>query len=192
MLHKSIVVDLDGTVVNTYGQKFCNIASKVLGRKVRPSDLTDYNFAKVLRMEESHLTEIFGRPGFYKYLRPLPGAVEALQRLFDGGYELHYMTVRPSSKEVRSETLQWFVKHNVPFSSIAILSHAEGGAGKARVAKALGLSYFVEDNPHYTSNLAAVCVKGFLIRNRYTQNVKPPENVSFIKDLGDMADVLLA
>lgn len=192
MLHKSIVVDLDGTVVNTYGQKFCNIASEVVGQRIKPSDLTDYNFTKVTPLKVENLVDIFAREGFYKHLRPLPGAVEALRQLHSNGYELHFMTVRPSNDAVRSETLQWFVRHGVPFNSIHILTHAEGGPGKARVAKQLGFSYFVEDNPSYTEALAAVCPKGFLINNRYTEKVTPPKNVTRVDDLLGMAKLLLA
>jgi uncharacterized HAD superfamily protein len=192
MLHKSIVVDLDGTVVNTYGQRFCNIASKVAGERIKPSDLTEYNFAAITPLTESNLVDIFGREGFYKYLRPLPGSVEGLRRLHTNGFELHFMTVRPSNDAVRAETLQWFVKHKVPFNSVQILSHAEGGAGKARVAKALNFSYFVEDNPNYTAELAKVCARGFLINNRYTANVEPASNVTKIDNLLDMAKILLA
>jgi uncharacterized HAD superfamily protein len=190
MFQKSLVVDLDGTVVNTYGQKFCNIASQVCGEKIKPSHLTSYNFTAVTKLKQKHLIDIFSRQGFYKDLKPLPNAIEALNDLYKAGFELHIMTVRPSSS--RAETLQWLVKYNIPLNSFHLLTHAEGGAGKSRIAKALNLSYFVEDNAAYTKDLAKVCVKGFLINTRYSTNEAVDTNVIRVNDLQDMRNYLLS
>lgn len=192
MLDKSIVVDLDGVVVNTYGQKFCNIASDVCGKTIRPSMLTSYNFTQCTPLKLKHLIDIFAREGFYKNLRPLPLAVLGLQTLYAAGFQLHIMTVRPSNRHVRSETLQWLARHEIPFNSIHILSHAEGGAGKARTAKAMGISYFVEDNPSYANELAKVCASGFLINTRYNREDELPRHVSRVDNISDMAKILLA
>ena len=189
---KGIVVDLDGTVVDTYGSKFRTRAKRLCGKTFNLSDLTDYNFTKVTKLTQDDIAEIFASAKFYNTLQPLPKAVEALQRLYDAGFELHFMTVRPSNVHVRAETLQWLAKYSVPFNSIHLLTHAEGGLGKARIAKALRLDYFFEDNPSYAAELSRVGLQGFMVKTLYNRYEPLPKHTALVSDLSVAARRLLA
>lgn len=189
---KGIVVDLDGTVVDTYGRKFCVRAQQLCGKLVKPSQLIDYKFTEVTDLTQEDMICIFSSKGFYETLSPLPKAISSLKKLYDAGFELHFMTVRPSNTHVRTETLQWLGKKQIPFNSIHLLTHAEGGLGKARVAKALGLDYFLEDNPSYAEELSKSGLQGFLIKTRYNEKCKLPKHTKFVTDLSEAAARLLA
>lgn len=79
---------------------------------------------------------------------PLPGAVEAVQRLAEQGHRLHVVTARGITGQesiVEGITRDWLDRHNLPYASITIASD------KPAVAAQLGLDRFdcfIEDAGH--------------------------------------------
>ena len=61
---------------------------------------------------------VAGNSGFpdFKLQDPIPGAVEALQKLTDSGWKIQIHTARPSSDHYEIKT--WLEKHNIPFKGI--------------------------------------------------------------------------
>lgn len=88
---------------------------------------------------------------------PIPGAVEALRRLYFAGHRIHLVTARgtaawqsPSEqKRIHHQTANWADEYAVPHEG---LIHFE--SDKPRVARELGLDFFIDDGVHNFEALA--------------------------------------
>lgn len=91
---------------------------------------------------------------------PYPGAVEAMQQLFEAGVELHLVTARSFGSSPAASvysTCQWLADWGIPFTSLTF------AADKTVVPT----DVFVEDNVDNFDALEAAGTTAILISNRY-------------------------
>jgi hypothetical protein len=82
---------------------------------------------------------------------PIPGSVEALRRLHFDGHRIHLITARGTAawqspaqqKAIHHQTANWVEEFAVPHEG---LIHFE--SDKPRIARELGLHYFIDDGVH--------------------------------------------
>jgi hypothetical protein len=81
---------------------------------------------------------------------PIPGAVEALRRLYFAGHRIHLITARGTAvwqspaeqAEIHRQTREWVEEYAVPHESLHFI------ADKPWAARTIGLQYFIDDGVH--------------------------------------------
>lgn len=110
-----IFVDMDGVVV----------------------DFEAYRAAKGLTGDE-----IKRMPGAYLEMQPIPGALEALDKLVGWGFEVWLATKPPTGcTYVYADKVQWVLDHCPQFKRKVILTHDKGLLGDDR-------DFLIDDRPH--------------------------------------------
>jgi 5'(3')-deoxyribonucleotidase len=81
---------------------------------------------------------------------PIPGAVEALRRIYFEGHRIYLITARGTGAwqtsgqrlEIHKQTFDWLQEYAVPYETVIFDSD------KARIANRIDLDYFVDDGIH--------------------------------------------
>jgi 5'-nucleotidase len=119
----TILVDLDGICTDMVGALIDTYNTEVAeaGEEVDIANLTDDSMATWTPMGKD-LWQFVNRPGWFEHLAPLPGAIEALQRLHDAGHEVIICTSPGRNPQASTEKQRWFQKHLsfLPWGNIII------------------------------------------------------------------------
>lgn len=113
-----IYVDLDDVLSET-GRTFLHVLSREFGKEIEWDDVHDYDLGVSLGMDESMLTEFMHavhRPEVLASVETMPGALEALGKWVEQGYEIEVVTGRPKSTEEVSR--QWLQEKEMPHHSL--------------------------------------------------------------------------
>jgi uncharacterized HAD superfamily protein len=187
-MRKQLLVDLDGTVVDTY-RALCKHLSKTLGREVEMSMLTSEMFSECLGITPGEMAEAFATPGLHGNAEPFPFALIALRELKEEGWKLHIATAR--RPELRRETLFWLYSYNIPFDSLHLIDthFTSQPDAKLELVRKLLIPYAVEDNAVYARSLANHCKAVFLPDMPYNKHCDGV-NIITVSDLWEMVETL--
>jgi len=141
---QEIAFDIDGVVADTF-RYFVDSARVKYGCGFDYEDITEYDFRKVIEIEESVSTAIIQRAlddPIECGIQPIPGAISVLTRLAAKAPFLLFVTARPTEPEIRS----WLLHHlrDVPAEKIRLAATGTG-ADKRGILLERDVSYFVED-----------------------------------------------
>ena len=139
-----IAFDFDSVVADTMGF-FVDIVRNEYGRKdINLEDITDYDLRNCLDVSTELLIEIGIRimsENSHEYLKPMDGAVEALNSFVKDSSHLLIVTARPQKKPVEL----WIKKYiEVDESSFEVVATGDFNA-KTEVLKEHNKKYLVED-----------------------------------------------
>jgi 5'(3')-deoxyribonucleotidase len=192
--NKRIIVDLDGVVVDSYGQHICDAAKELFDMKIKVEQLCEYSLTESTGLSREQISAIFRKPNYYRDPKPLPHAVETLRKLYDLGYEQHIITARPNDAGTLSDTLRWLADYRVPMDSFHIVAnhgdHQATADTKLQIARGMDAAYAVEDNPTNARVYSTICDVVFFVSNRLNSREDMPDNVVRVGDLRDMARYL--
>jgi uncharacterized HAD superfamily protein len=138
-----IAFDIDGVFADTF-HSFVAKAQSDYGYRFKYEDITEYDFMKVLDMDEEEsdaiLQSLLDRP-LESGVMPIPGAVEVLTRL-SGLSPLHFVTARNQ----RQPILDW-VEHQLQEVDRNRIRLDVTGVHTEKIPVLLdkGFKYFVED-----------------------------------------------
>ncbi|MFD1901326.1 hypothetical protein [Enterococcus termitis] len=158
-----IAIDIDGTL--TGNELECQLYSKWLGRKIKPSELTDYDVTKVLGMtkEFEKLKWLENAFYFYKNVEIDEIATKKIMEIASGYDHVIIMTKRFGwSSTVTSE---WLDTHNIRYDKLVCTNEYS----KMLFLDAYGITGIVEDNPYLTREIKN-CRKGiktYLVERPY-------------------------
>lgn len=156
-----IGIDLDGTVVDTYGYWLQVLAQTPLAGRFTAIQLLDHhNDPDLFRYVEEHSDQMFGKPP------AMPGALQTIRRLQAQGHELYFISARHQG--LRAVTEQWLVQNGLPVDRLFLLT----GGDKAALCHAEGIRLMFEDSPHYGPRLAASDIHVWLLDAEYNQEVR--------------------
>ena len=81
------------------------------GYKLEVEDIVDYNWFTFLpeHLHDRAMNE-WKRPGFYRRLRPLDGAIDAVRTMHNGGHRVHIVSAAVGGLCV-DEKIEWLKKH---------------------------------------------------------------------------------
>jgi hypothetical protein len=145
------MVDLDGTVLDWFSA-FLDYMNSSLNLSIKEEDITDYLwFKSVPGLSEEmfwRTFENFGRAGGYRNLKPFDGSVKALWTLAANGYDLWYVTKRPSyTKEDTKFALE---NLNLPFhKQLRVVEDS-----KSPIVNELSCDAIIDDSPSVLTDLA--------------------------------------
>jgi uncharacterized HAD superfamily protein len=141
---QEIAFDIDGVVADTF-RYFVNTAQTQYGYTFDYEDITEYDFRKVIEIEDSVWETIIKRlldNPVHCGIKPITGAVDVLTRLARKAPSLLFITARPTSEAIR----EWLLRQlqGVPDEKIN-LQATGAGANKREALLEHRVSFFVED-----------------------------------------------
>jgi uncharacterized HAD superfamily protein len=165
-------LDLDGVLCDLGPSVAARIADR-FGVASHPSTWRSYDL-RLLRLGvpenlfSTFLDETFADPELYATAPLCEGAARALGELRAGGWRLVGITARPP--HLAAATSAWLARHGLPVDEV---HHTPAGT-KSQVARALGVTATIEDNPTEAELLAEVCDSWLLDRpyNRAAEVVR--------------------
>lgn len=169
---KTIFVDLDNTIAE-FSDHLVNKVNELYGSNIAVCQI-DFNYsgvtnaAHLLGKTREELYKVVYSPGFFRDLKPIPGAIETLEELVKTGYKIRIMTSihreRPPINAPRDKFL-WVEKYLSNVTQPSEIIFAE--------EKALLIgenSILIDDAPGYLQNpLLKGRVIGF--RRMYNQTI---------------------
>lgn len=109
----TIFIDLDNTTVDLTGP-WLELYNQEFDDNVTPADIKDYDVGRYVKSEcsRNRLYGFFSRPGFFRNLPALPGAVAGIRELVRRGYNVYIATSPPhSSLDSMREKTEWVRDH---------------------------------------------------------------------------------
>lgn len=151
---------------------------------------TSWDFWQQWGMTEGQFMATFRRgvdDGFiWTEGRPLYAAQDALWRLDEYGFYIRLVTKRlvhkNSHAQVQQATSAWLDKWNIPYHEIVYV----GKSGK----DSFSADFAIDDNPVHYYEMKEAGIDAYLLRRTWNEDVCDPEEVDFIYDLHQFADIL--
>lgn len=158
-----IGIDVDGVLTDF--EWFLDFYTSKMFPKVNINK-TEYKYAK--RYSCSSQTEVlFYVRYLWWYIRKMPireGAAEVIRRLHEEGHEIYIITARIGAtkknafgKLMRQKLKEWLHKNGVIYDGIHYVSTHNSAEEKRKIASALGIDFFIEDDPQNVAALMDIC-----------------------------------
>lgn len=162
MKRLNICVDIDGTMTEPY--YWLDKANTYFKTNIHPCQVTEYDIHNVLNIKRSDYLKFYDLHGqaLHRNSKPREYASPVLNRLASN-HNLYYVTAREEC--MRTVTLEWFEKHNMPQAPLYLL----GSHHKAEQAKSLECDIFLEDKFENAIELAMADIKVLLIDCTYNR-----------------------
>lgn len=107
-----IVCDVDDVVCNLQ-EVVVNLFNERHGSSYKVNDFTEYDVMNILPTQDGiAITDMYGEPGLYSKVRPMPGAQESLQKLINMGHKVYLVTA--AIPKTYGEKVE-FIKRYFPF-----------------------------------------------------------------------------
>lgn len=155
-LPNAVLVDFD-SVLNNFDERMLQSINQRFGTTMRPMDLVSWDSlrasAKALTKEQEQYAwgpEVFGSAQWNASLRPTPGGISSLWRLYDLGVSLHVVTARPPEHGVFLG--KWLQTYGVD----GIVRWSTNN-DKRTYALTNGITYAFDDSPRQIQELLTVC-----------------------------------
>ncbi len=169
-----IGIDIDGVIVD-FGSAILPLLSEVCARPVSYTDLCSWDLAKVLKLDEKTMADIWKQVqigDLLKHAVPVKGAIEGLSAL--SKHEIWLVTSRPIS--ARPLTLYWLHKHGVRYDHIVFDRHGD----KSSVGPKFDV--FVEDFAEEACTIAEAGVFTLLFDQPWNNTLPLPRNCKRVYD----------
>jgi uncharacterized protein len=138
-----IAFDIDGVVADTF-RSFVTLAERDYGIRIDYDEITEYEFWKVIDIDEEKTHEIIRRlldQPIEVGIKPVPGAPDVLRKLLKTG-RVKFVTARPDKDSI----LNWMtLVLDIPSPDSIILEATGDHEHKASILLREGIKYFVED-----------------------------------------------
>lgn len=139
---RTLVIDMDEVTVQ-FVPAVCDAHNALTGDNLKPEDITDYNM-QLFGVQP----ETWQKPGFFKSLKPMPGAIATMNRLRKK-YRLTIATDTMGISYVREEKQDWIDRHIPWVSDVYYLSDKSDVPG----------DILFDDGPHHLEAWPRIKVK---------------------------------
>lgn len=179
MVKRALGIDFDDVIADFNAGLF-DYHNKKFGTNYSRNDITAYELSHVWRCspeEANRRIYDFYHSEEHLELHPMPGAVEALERLQEE-YVLYLITFRPAS--VKELTEKW-IHHNK--TNVFEASHFLGRyhdsslpkKTKGEICKSLGLDFFIDDSLTHAISVSQEGIPVLLFDAPWNQGKLPPK-----------------
>ena len=149
----SIIVDLMPTWLGLYNAEYDD--------DLAISDIHSWDTHLFTKVEcDTKVYEYLRRPGLFRNLPPIPGAIEGVRALVEQGHEIYVVTAAPDGSA--TEKIEW-VKEHLPFlghKRVVICYHKQVVDGDV----------LIDDGPHNLTNWRAAHPNGRTVSIKYPYN----------------------
>lgn len=97
-----VIVDFLGDLLHQYNKRY--------GHNIKITDITEWELEKTIGKEG---TAIFRQPGFFRQLKPMPGALAAIRKLHDDGHKIFIISSPQNAYSVFEKYL--WVEEYLPY-----------------------------------------------------------------------------
>ncbi len=108
MRRLKILIDMDSILVNLQDSWYAEY-NREFNDTLAPENVTDWDVAKFAK-EGDKVFDILGRPGFFRGLPAIPGAIKGVRSLMADGHEVYFLTSAPRLLSY-TEKAQWLADH---------------------------------------------------------------------------------
>lgn len=95
-------------------------------------------------IDRSYFEKLLNEEGMFLNLQPIDGAIEALHKLHEEGYDIHILTYPQKNKYCYTEKVKW-IREYLPFIDIETNFHTTGNKGMLAKENRI----LVDDNINY-------------------------------------------
>jgi len=171
-----IGVDLDANVDDLY-LWFRRLLKRRFRLDIKFEELVAFNVEELERIKAvksgpTFARTVFATPFIYECAKPLPGAVETLNKWHKQSHEIWFVTARP--KYLRPVTLAWLEKNNLGWAKNKVIFRDLWGDDRAKfkcsVARKLDLHVFIEDEARVIKAIKSPSLMAKLVL-RYPWNI---------------------
>ena len=162
MKNLNICIDIDGTITDPY--YWLSYANKYFNSNIHESQVTCYDIAKVLNVEESDYLEFYEK--FKIEIHSKQILRDDFKDILDKLYKLnniYFVTARDKSLEL--VTFLYLLNNEIPFDEVFVL----GTHNKVPKAKDLNCDIFIEDSYDNAIELSNSGFKVILIDTNYNR-----------------------
>jgi 5'(3')-deoxyribonucleotidase len=153
-----VVFDMDGTIASFTGMANKR-AKEIWDVDISKDEITHYKYSEVLRQKGIDLSdaEIYTKlyeGGFFNKLEPIPGAIDAIQEIFEDGHKI-VICSKTFDANVIKEKFEWLEEHlgsrGIEYSTIMV--------SDMETKKMLNVHVLIDDDPRAVSaHPAALCL----------------------------------
>ena len=161
-------IDLDGVVIDSISTllEIWNFENK---SNYKPEDITKYDLSCIGIKDIASYFQ--NHPEIYIYSKPYNDALDYLQKLYESGNKIYFIT----SRRDHELTEKWLDKHNINYN--ALLTKTDGLKGI--ISKCLDLDIFIDD---YHKNLDDIVdfnknIQVYLFDRPWNKKIKNYERV---------------
>jgi len=162
MKNLNICIDIDGTISDPY--YWLSYANKYFNSNIHESQVTFYNIAKVLNVEESDYLEFYEKFKIEIHTKQI--LRDDVKDILDKLYKLnniYFVTARDKSLEL--VTFLYLLNNEIPFDEVFVL----GTHNKVPKATDLNCDIFIEDSYDNAIDLSNSGFKVILIDTNYNR-----------------------
>jgi len=163
-----IAIDIDGPVAR-FNDTFIPFCNEQFNLQNKPEDITHYDYIsspniQITAAQLKKAFEVFTEENGWYWPYPEKDVQQFLQKISYTS-EVTYITGRP--RYTSAQTIAWLSNWDLAFGDILFVHSSE----KAKVAKALGCVYAVEDHPETCKDYANNGIKCFVWDMPFNQSV---------------------
>lgn len=181
---RELAFDIDGVLADTF-HVFVKIAREEYDIQVNYDDITEYDFRKVVDIDEEICNVIIQRilnDPVHMGIKPMNGAVDVITRLSRYGTIL-FVTARPG----RTSIYEWLVRHLKRVDPRLIRLEATGShEDKIPILLEQGIRYFVEDRLDTCYLLATASVTPIVYEQPWNRICHPFRTVCSWEEISGM------
>lgn len=178
----NICVDIDGTITDPY--YWLDYANDYFNTNLTKNDITDYDIAKVLNVENDDYLRFYEEKKFEMHSNQKldKNAKSVLDFLYKSN-NIYFVTARDKSLELLTNI--YLKQHAIPFDDILVL----GTHNKVPAAQKLYCDIFIEDSYSNATQLASNGFKVLLIDTNYNR-LPLNDNIIRVSDWKEISQVI--
>ncbi|MDE5888541.1 MAG: hypothetical protein K2H20_00825 [Bacilli bacterium] len=167
-----IGIDIDDTVANT-DERIIQEALKYDKEVVKGRGFKDKNAYTFMEkfywnvMDVDGFMKVIRKGKFFSELNPIEDAVMYVNKLYDEGNEIYFITRRKNNFLTKLKTKKWLKKTGFKFHKLIM-----GGEDKATMCKEMGIKIFVDNDEKNVRRTGDVGITSILKGTMYTSEVK--------------------
>ena len=177
-----IGIDIDDTISKT-NEKLIEAALEYDKKRVKGKGFKDpeaYSFMEMFYwnvIDVDTFMKTFRGGNYFLELEPIEGAVEYINKLYDDGHEIYFITRRQNKLKMRSMTKKWLKKNGFKYNKIFFEIKEKGKFGES-----LGLDYFIDNDEKNVYDALEYNIKAYLMSTKYNKDVTDLKRVRTWKE----------
>jgi len=166
-----IGIDIDDTISKT-NEKLIEVAIEYDKKKVKGKGFKDpdaYSFMEMFYwnvIDVDTFLKTFRSGNYFLELDPVEGAVEYINKLYEEGNEIYFVTRRQNTFKMKSMTKKWLKKNGFKYNKV--FYHIKE---KGRFGAELGLDYFIDNDEKNVYDAIEYGIKAYLMSTKYNKDV---------------------
>ena len=178
-----IGIDIDDTISKT-NEKLIEKALEFDKKRVKGKGFKDpdaYSFMEMFYwnvMDVDTFLKTFRAGNSFLEIEPIEDAALYINKLYDAGNEIYFITRRKNTLKVKSMTKKWLKKNGFKYNKVFFYIRDKG-----KFASELDVDYFIDNEEANVYSALEYNIKAFLMDTKYNKDIKDLERVKSWKEI---------